>query len=255
MVNTSKIEELERTLRDAQVGLSAAKVKQELAVSRSEQRTQLLVTVVSAERRVEEFKTELKQKQGVLQQARERGQHDERTTSEATSAFESAEADYRKAEAGERLARTNADLNRLFRDEKAALKAKEAQDAATVAANAIGIEKKHITQLKKLEEAVTRSQAQLDAIATNIRVKLSPGLKAKLDGLAIESGTEHKLTSLATLEISKSEITIIPGGDISNPRAQAEQDLQRLRHLLNQLAVESIGDAESRLERRINLAG
>lgn len=250
-----KIEELERALRDAQVAVSAAKVKQELAVSRSEQRTQLLATVVTAERKVEEFKTDLEQKQGVLQQARERVQNDERAASEVTSAFESAEVDYRKAEAGERLARTNADLNRLIRDEKAALKAKEAQDVATVAANAIGIEKKHITQLKKLEEAVTRSQAQLDAIATNIRVKLSPGLKAKLDGLTIESGTEHKLTSLATLEISKSaQITIIPGGDISNPRAQAEQDLQRLRQVLNQLAVESIGDAESRLERRIEFS-
>ena len=251
-MSQQQVDGLERDAHDAEVAVTAANTKQELATNKWDERQKAIATVESGGKKVEQYKDELGQKGEILTPVRERVAREEKATFEAARRFEQADQDFISASAAEKVARLQSELQRLQREERGALEAKSAQEKALLAATGTAIEKKHVTQLRRLEDAVAKAQAQLDAVATNVNVKLEPGIKARLGTSVISSQTERRITETTVIHIAKfAEITIVPGGDLGNPRAAFEQHTQALRQLLAKLGVVSTTEADAKADERV----
>jgi uncharacterized protein YhaN len=246
-----QVEGLQRDYQGAEAAVKAASTRQELATDRWEERQKAIATVEAGRRKVAQYKETLGQRREVLTPIRERVARGEKATAEAAERFEEADRDFIAASAAEQVARLQSELQRLQREERAALEAKSAQEKALLAAKGIAIEKKHVAQLKRLEEAVGKAQAQLDAVATNVCIKLEPGTKARFGNSTISAQTERRITETTVIHIAKSaEITIIPGGDLGNPRTELERHTQTLRQSLAKFGVGSTPEAEAKAEER-----
>jgi hypothetical protein len=247
-----QVEDLQRDCEDAEAAVKAVTTRQELAVSKWDERQKAIAIVETGRRKVAQYEDALRQKREVLTPIRVRVAHEEKTTADGAKLFEQADRDFISATAAEQAARLQSELQRLQREERAALEAKSAQEKALLAAKGITIEKKHVAQLKRLEDAVSKAQAQLDAIATNVCVKLESGTKARFGTSTISSETERRITETTVIHIAKcAEITITPGGDLGNPRAELEQHTQALWQASAKLGVSSVPEADAKADQRM----
>ena len=245
---------LRHTLEQSEATLATSRAEHDLAANRSEQRARLIEDVEQRKVTLAKLKGGWETKQKLLGEVLGRVTRDERDLARAVQALELADAALAAATAAEQLARVQAEMEKLLRQENSALQAKSKAENALENAGAIGIEKKDITRLNRLQEAVTKAQAELNALATNVRVDLEPGVKARIGRTVVVSGTEHRITETAVIDIAKSaKVTIVPGGEIGNPRAELTKAQERLKSELTQLGAASSADADSRWEERQNL--
>jgi len=251
-VEKQEIDALRRAREDAKAAVGTATTRQQLAVSKWDERQSAIRTVEAERRKVAQLKDALSEKQMLLTRLQERLGPEEKAAAEAARRFEDADQEFIAASAGERAARVQAELQRLQQGERAVMEAKSAQERALLAANGIAIEKKHVAHLKRYEDGVNKAQAQLDAAATNVTIKLEPGIKARFGPSAITSEIERRITETTVLHIAKcAEITIIPGGDVGNPRVELERQTQALRQALAKLGVSSAVEADAKADQRI----
>jgi uncharacterized protein YhaN len=245
---------LRHTLEQSEATLATSRAEHDLAANRAEQRTRLIDDVEKRKFKLSDLKASWEAKQRLLDEARGHMTRDERDLARAVQTLERAEAALVVATAAEQLARVQSDLNKLLRQENSALEAKSKAENAVKSAGAIGIEKKDITRLKHLQEAVTKAQAELNALATNVRVDLEPGVKARIGRATVVSGTEHRITETAVIDIAEcAKVTVVPGGEIGNPRAELVKAQEKLKNDLIQLGVTSSTEADSRWEERQTL--
>ncbi len=251
-----QVQGLQRDCEDAEAAVKAANTRQELAANKWDERQKAITTVETGRRKVAGYKEDLSHKREVLTPIRERVAREEKAAAEAAKRFEQADRDFISASAAEQAARLQSELQRLQREERAALEANSAREKSLLAAKGIAIEKKHLAQLKRLEDAVGKAQAQLDAVATNVSIKLEPGTKARFGTSTISSETERRITETTVIHIAKcAEITIVPGGDLGNPRAELEQHTQALRQALAKLGVSSFPEADAKADQRTRYLG
>jgi chromosome segregation ATPase len=251
--SSERIASLQGTLQQAETELGKTTAEHNLAANRAGQRTRLISEVDSTKRRVEQLQTTWDAKQDSLAKARQQAESREKQLSQAAKQFEEAEVAHSLAAASEQLARSQAELEKLLARERDALQAKAKAGHSLEAASAIGIEKKDITRLKHLNDEVTKARARIEALATNVRIDLEPGVKARIGRAAIVSGTDYHLTEASTIDISDcAKIKIVPGGDIADPLAESKNAQDKLQRALNELGVSKCAEAEARLEDRQN---
>lgn len=248
------IETLRHTADQAHAKLAKASVANDLAADRAKQRTKLIDEVAACKRKVSELKIAWDLKQQSLADVRHHSERKEKELSEAVQRFEDTHASYATAAAAEQLARTQSDLDNIIRRENEATQAKAKAEKALQAAALIRIEKKDITRLQRLQETVTEARAQLSALATNVRIDLEKGVKARIARAAVVSGAEHRITETTAVEvIDYAKITIVPGGDIANPQSQLKRAQENFQRALTEHGVAKLAEAESKLDERQGL--
>lgn len=245
---------LRHTLQRAEAALATARAEHDLAANRAEQRTHLTDDIEIHKQTLSNLKGTWEPKHKLLGEVRDHLARDERDLTRAVQSLERAKAALATATAAEQLARVQAGLDKLLRQESDALQAKLKAEKALKSARAIGIDKKDLTRLNHLQEAVTKAEAELNALATNVRVDLEPGVKARMGRAAVVSGAEHRITETAVIDIAGcAKVTVVPGGEIGNPRAELAKAHEKMKSELIQLGVAGLVEAEARWEERQNL--
>ena len=249
-----QVEALRRTADQTETELAKAGTDHALAANLSDQRGKRVKEVETSESKVTQLKAAWDSSQQALAEAIEQAQKSETELSEATGRFEQAALAHDAAAAAQQLAQVQVNLDNLLRHEHEATEAKSKADAALKAAAAIGIEKKHVVRLRNLNDKVSTAQAQLAARATNVRIDLRPGVKARIGRTAAVSGAEHRLTEPTVIDVTDcARITVVPGGDIANPRAALKNAEDNLQRALEELGVGNLAEAERKQEDRQNL--
>jgi chromosome segregation ATPase len=249
-----RIAALQGTLQHAETELAKTTAEHNLAANRAGQRNRLLSEVDSTKRRAEQLQTTWDAKQDSLAKARQQVESGEKQLLHAAKRFEGAAAAHSLATASELLARSQAELERSLARERDALLAKAKAEHSLEAASGIGIEKKDITRLKHLNDEVTKARGRIEALATNVKIDLETGVKARIGRAAVVSGAENRITEATTIDIPDcARIKIVPGGDIADPLAESKNAQEKLQRALNELGVSKFAEAEARLEDRQNL--
>lgn len=249
-----KVAALDRTAKKAEDELAKLRLEQSLAADRSERRTRHIKEIEASKSKVAQLKAAWDTKQQALVEAGRQAGGSEKELAEAARRFDQAASTCDAAAAAEQLAQVQVNLDILLRQEREAVQAKTKEQKALQDAAAIGIEKKDVIRLKHLHDAVTTAQAQLEALATNVRIDLEPGVKARMGRSTIVSGVQHRLTETTVIDVTDcAKITVVPGGDIDNPRTQLKRAQDNLQLALNDLGVTKLSEAEHKQEDRQNL--
>lgn len=249
-----QIEALRRTVDQTEAELAKARTDHTLAANLSEQRAKRVREVERSENNVSQLKAAWTSSQQILAEASKQAEKREKELSEATGRFEKAASAHDTATAVQQLAQVQINLDNLLRHEHEATEAKSRADAALKAASAIGIEKKHIVRLKHLQETVNTAKAHLAALATNVRIDLQPGAKARIGRTTAVSGAEHRLTEPTVIDVTDcARITVVPGGDIANPRSALKTAEDNLQRALQEVGVANLAEAESKQDNRQRL--
>jgi len=249
----TRIAKLRQTVTQAASALETAHAEQQLAANRSQQRARLVQEAEKGKREVEELKSGWDAKHRFLAEVRQRLESEEKVLRDKIQRLEQADAALAAASVAEQLARSQFELDNLLAQGHKALQAKGKVEKAREAAAAIRIEKKDISRLKHLQESVTKAQTELNALATNVRIDLDNGVKARIGRAAVVSGSEYRLMETTTIEIADlAKVKIMPGGEIGNPRAELAKAQEKLKTELAQLGVSGLAEADARLEERQN---
>ena len=249
-----KLNVLRQTATEAKSVLKTALAEHDLAADRLGQRARLINEIAKTNNKMVELKGVWETNQSLLTEARKQMEREGETLNNAVRSLEQAQATLVTASANETLSRVQVDLNNLLSQERKVLKAKKDVEKAVEAATAIRIEKKDITRIKLHQAEVSKAQAELNALATNVRVDLKPRIAARIGAKTNSTGTEHRITETTVIGIDDcAKVTIIPGGDIGNPRNDLDKAQKKLNSELQQLGVANVADADARFEERQNL--
>jgi uncharacterized protein YhaN len=249
-----KVGALGRTVDQAEAKLAEATVEHNLAATLSEQRSKDVNQVEASKVKLAHLKSAWSTKNGTLAEAHQQAESREKELLKAVERFEQTATAYAVAAAAEKLAQVQANMDNLLRQEREAAQARTKAEKALQAAAAIGVEKRDVSRLKILHDAVTTAQAQLDALATHVRVELQPGVKARMGRTTVVSGVQHRLTETTVIEVTDcARITVVPGGDIGNPRAEVRRVQDNFERALKELGVSRLTEAEDKLQERQNL--
>ncbi len=249
-----QVEALRRTVDHTEAELARVRTEHTLAANLSEQRAKRVKELDVSENNVSQLNSAWASSQQILAEASKQATGREKELSEATERFEQAALAHDAATAVQQLAQVQTNIDNLLRHEHEAKEAKSRADAALKAASAIGIEKKHIVRLKRLHDEVNTARAQLTALATNVRIDLQPGVRARIGRTTAVSGAEHRLTEPTVIDVTDcARITVVPGGDIANPRAALKNAEDNLQRALKELGVDNLAEAESKQDNRQRL--
>lgn len=247
-----RVKQLKGSLEQAVTAEKLAQGKLDLATTRATQRAQKQTEVQAAGTRCEELRESLHaRKQAVapilkrLGEATETHQASSRARDKATQAL-------RDAEAVEKLARARAEIRDLSVRIHQASEAQKRIEKARASSARIPIEKKDVTRLRKLNEELISSNAQLQAAATHVSLDLAKGVEARLGGR--KAPPQFTLTTAGILELAHiGRITIVPGGDLDRARAQAGADKTKLEAALAKLGVSDAEEAQALCDQKQEL--
>lgn len=108
-----------------------------------------------------------------------------------------------------------------------------------------------LARLKQAHEQLARLRIQQEMVATRLQFDLQPGQSLQLDGQSLSGHGERLLLEAASLEVAGvGLLRILPGGqDLADLTRQQERLAVEMAALLQDLAVDSLAQAEERSAR------
>ncbi len=250
--DAAAIEQLRQELAAAGSALAAAAADAQTATERQERRRELIDTLAGLERAADAAARTPALLERDAQPLEERLEHARRALAAASASRSTAEARVRQAQAAERVAALAREIDglttRIARVD--ALSGRLA--AARERVDAIRVDRDRYEELQRLESAVGRHRAALDAVATRLRFVPGDGQSVRRDGAAVPAGEPVHVTGPTRFELQGfGGVDVEPGAaDLPERRARHEQAVDAFGTLLGAVGAADLADARRLLDER-----
>jgi DNA repair exonuclease SbcCD ATPase subunit len=249
-----QIEQLEQTLKKSDQAATVAQAKFDLALANFKQREQLVATVTRARASKETLAGQLRGKSSAVGLLAQQAATQAAAAKLAHDLVEQSDQGLKSADRALRLARLHQELEGLRTHLDRAREAGEDRDGALANARAIAVDDKDLKHLKKLEGDKAVAEQQLTGVATNVDIEPEQGQTVRIGDQDLAPPYRLRLTEVTRLDFPGcARITVSPGGDLEELRAQAQGTDAKLRRALGDLGFAGTAAAETRLAHKKQL--